>query len=183
MISVSIGYRIEGDSVVSTSSSSTNISNSNSNVGGKEEQKPEVNTTNFSVASKDLLENPNLLEGVFDLAYRDNDFVFYRDHIVNKGKISFIIDVNNFRKKSVLAKSIDNSSIIIFYNFQFCFAILLVLGNHVNFLCSDSPIGPVVTSYYDDAPNRTYVALSRTAQVRFSTNVNFPRYKLLLIHC
>jgi len=116
MIQSVIGYRIEGDSIsLPTSNSSLSISSGKSEVTTTSQQ-----TISYKTAGKDLLENPKILDGVFDLADADNDYVYYKDQIVNKGA-------------------------------------------HVNFLCAESLVGPVIVSYFDDVPNKTYVALSRTS--------------------
>jgi len=108
MIQSSIGYRIEGVEPVDLASS-TEV----------KELKNEQTGSSSKVAEKET-ELPNLLEGVFDLSDKDNDYLFYKDQIMNK-------------------------------------------GSHVNFLCNDSPLGPMCVSYYDDRPNQTYVALSRSS--------------------
>lgn len=82
------------------------------------------------------IKTEGLLEGVFDLADKDNDYLFYRDQIMNKGTqhISFFIREGGLP--------------------------------HVNFLCSDSMQGPVAVSMWQDENRQRYVSLIRTAKVR-----------------
>jgi len=75
MIHSSIGYRIEGVEPVELSSSTES----------KEEQKEEQTDSNSSKIAEKETELPNLLEGVFDLSDKDNDYLFYKDQIMNKG--------------------------------------------------------------------------------------------------
>jgi hypothetical protein len=82
MIQNVIGYRIEGDSIgVPTSNSSSSISSGKQEINTNSQP-----TTSYKPAGKDLLENPKLLDGVFDLADADNDYIYYKDQIVNKGE-------------------------------------------------------------------------------------------------
>jgi len=99
MISKVIGYRVEG---VEDSSGSS-----------KEEE------GSLKIVGDDILNKSDIMDGVFDLADKDNDYLYYKDQIMK--------------------------------------------GPHVNFLCSDSPIGPVVASYYDDILHQKYVSLYRTS--------------------
>jgi len=117
------GFSVEGGTLEEIHENNNNNNNNNDDTDEKGKKKIALNIIDSPLAE-------DVLEEVFDVSGKDNDFIFYRDQIMNRGE-------------------------------------------HMNFLCVDSPQGPIAISVYQENMSKLYVALIRRVEGNKRATVPF----------
>jgi hypothetical protein len=127
IVSPAVGYRIEG--------------------GGLSDE-----DNNYSASSSSSATPATLIDDVFDLEGKDNDYKFYQTKFFNQGATSLPIHASPLSDELITC-------------------VCLPCAEHHTLLCKDSEVGPCCVSLIHNPAKGRYRALVRTPQVRHACSL------------